>query len=190
MIEGAGRWPTLARRIRVPLGFLLAAAYWWLARPTWWSIAAGVCTMIPGVWLRSIASGHVKKAREVTTTGPYAYTRNPLYLGSMIVALGFAIAARSLWVVAVLTVLFFAVYVPVIRWEESYMRSQFPGYEEYARRVPRLIPWLTRAFASGEGGPNAGFSRELYLKHREYNTLLGAVVMLAALVVKIVWFNH
>lgn len=190
MSQGPGKWPALARRIRVPLGFLLAVAYWWLAQPTWWSIAAGVCTMLPGVWLRSVASGHVKKAKEVTSGGPYAYTRNPLYLGSIIVAIGFAVAARSLWIVAALAVLFFVVYVPVIRWEESYMRSQFPDYEDYARRVPRLIPRFTPAVAGGESSTGPQFSRELYLKHREYNTLLGAAIMLAALAVKIVWFNH
>lgn len=190
MTAGGGGWPALARRIRVPLGFVLAMAYWWLAQPTWWSLTAGACMMLPGVWLRTLASGHVRKAKEVTTGGPYAYTRNPLYLGSIIIAAGFALAARSLWIVAVLAVLFLVVYVPVIRWEETYMRSQFSGYEDYARRVPRLLPRLRPAFSEDERSTNAGFSRELYLKHREYNTLWGAGVMIIALIVKIVWFNH
>lgn len=187
MNPDAGRWPTLARRIRVPLGFLVAIGYWWLARPNWWSLAAGVCIATLGICLRGAASGRVKKAAEVTTGGPYAYTRNPLYLGSIIVATGFAAAARSVWIAVALVVIFLAVYIPVIRWEESYMRSQFPNYEDYARRVPRLLPRLTPAFAPEKGN---AFSRELYLKHREYNTLLGAALMIAALVIKIVWFNH
>jgi protein-S-isoprenylcysteine O-methyltransferase Ste14 len=182
----SARWAAIARRIRVPLGFVLAIAYWWLARPQWWSLAAGACITLAGIWLRALASGHVQKNRQVTTSGPYAYTRNPLYLGSIVIAAGFALAARSLWIVVMLLVLFVVVYVPVIRAEEAFLRSQFPAYEDYARRVPRLIPRLRAA--SDKAG--VVFSRKLYLKHREYNSLLGAAGMIIALIVKIMWFNH
>jgi protein-S-isoprenylcysteine O-methyltransferase Ste14 len=183
-----GGWPAIARRIRVPLGFILAIAYWWLARPQWWSLAAGACVALAGIWLRGLASGHVQKNRQVTTSGPYAYTRNPLYVGSIIVGAGFALAARSLWIVAMLLALFLVVYVPVIRAEEAFLRSQFPAYEDYAQRVPRLVPRLRAA--SGLDKTDALFSRELYLKHREYNSLLGAAGMIIALIVKIMWFNY
>jgi steroid 5-alpha reductase family enzyme len=132
--------------------------------------------------LRAFASGYVKKNEELTTSGPYAYTRNPLYLGSLIMAVGFAIAARSLWVLAVMVAMFVSIYLPVIRGEESYLRSAFPNFDEYAQNVPRLLPRLT-AFEHAGGT----FSRPLYWRHREYNAVLGTAALLAALVVKILW---
>lgn len=178
-------WSRVARRIRVPLGFVFAAVYIWLARPEWWSIGAGAVVALGGVWIRAIASGHVKKNEELTTTGPYAYTRNPLYLGSVVIALGFALAARSLWIGLVLVVLFLAIYLPVIKSEEQYLRGRFPEFDDYCSKVPRLIPRFSAA--SSEGG---AFSRQLYLRHREYNALLGAFLMLAVLILKLVWYPH
>ncbi|HUN87302.1 MAG TPA: isoprenylcysteine carboxylmethyltransferase family protein [Terriglobales bacterium] len=178
-------WGKVARRIRVPLGFLLAVAYFYLARPSWMSIAIGGAIAVVGVIIRASASGHVKKNEELTTTGPYAHTRNPLYLGSIVIAGGFAIAARSWWIVAILVVMFVAIYVPVIRGEEAFLRSTFPDqFANYCRRVPRLLPRLTRA-DSGYGS----FSAALYRKHREYNAALGTAAMLAALVAKLLWFR-
>ncbi|HWR16911.1 MAG TPA: isoprenylcysteine carboxylmethyltransferase family protein [Terriglobales bacterium] len=177
-------WSRIARRIRVPLGFLLAIAYIWLARPTWLSLAIGAGIALAGVALRAAASAHVKKNAELTNTGPYAYTRNPLYLGSIIIAAGFAVAALSPWIVLLLAVMFIAIYVPVIRSEEAFLRGMFPNFNEYCSRVPRLIPRFSRAY-EGSGT----FSRELYLKHREYNALAGTIAMLAALVIKKLWFH-
>jgi protein-S-isoprenylcysteine O-methyltransferase Ste14 len=174
----------VARRIRVPLGFVFAAFYFWRARPTWLSLVMGAVVAALGVGLRALASGYVKKDRELTTTGPYALVRHPLYLGSIIIAVGFAIAARDIWIAAVMVVFFVAVYIPVIRSEEKFLRTHFAGFEEYARVVPALLP-RSLAFAGGGGR----FSRELYLRHREYNALVGAAAMLAALVVKMLWFR-
>src|SRR2546430_10075303 len=131
-------WSRIARRIRVPLGFLFAVIYLWLARPTWRSIALGSVVIIPGLLIRALASGHVRKNEALATSGPYAYTRNPLYLGSLLVGAGFSVAARSWWIGAALVVMFFAIYIPVIRDEEAFLRHQFPEFDEYARRVPRL----------------------------------------------------
>lgn len=176
-------WQQTARRIRVPLSFAFAAAYLWLAQPAWISIAAGCVLTLPGLWLRALASGHVHKATELATTGPYAYTRNPLYVGSLILAAGFAVAARSPWVVLLMLLMFVGVYLPVIRAEEEYLRRTFPEFEEYARRVPRLLPRL-----GAETGAQGSFSWELYRRHREYNAVLGTAGMMAALATKILWF--
>jgi len=179
-------WGKVAKRIRVPLGFLLAIAYFWLARPSWLFIAIGGAVAILGVTIRASASGHVKKNEELTTTGLYAHTRNPLYLGSIVIAAGFAIASRSWWIVAILIVMFIAIYVPVIRGEEAFLRATFAEqFDDYCRRVPRLLPRFTRAY-QGYGS----FSRQLYLKHREYNAAVGTAAMLAALAAKLVWFQH
>ena len=165
------------------MGFLFAVLYFWLATPTWRFLAIGAVLIVPGLLIRALASGHVRKNEALATSGPYAYTRNPLYLGSLLVGVGFAIAARNWWVGLVLVVMFFAIYLPVIRSEEEYLRSKFPEFEEYARRVPRMLPRIRRARGDEEGG---GFSMELYLKHREWNALLGAVALVAALMVKII----
>jgi protein-S-isoprenylcysteine O-methyltransferase Ste14 len=177
-------WSKIARRIRVPLGFLLAIAYIWLAHPTWLSIAIGAVVAFCGVVVRTVASGHVQKNAELTKTGPYAYTRNPLYVGSIIIAAGFAVASRSPLIVLILVLMFAAIYVPVIRSEEAFLRSTFPEFNDYSQRVPRLIPRFSRAYQG-----SAEFSRELYLKHREYNALIGTATMLATLVIKLVWFD-
>jgi protein-S-isoprenylcysteine O-methyltransferase Ste14 len=177
-------WSRVARRIRVPLGFVFAILYFWLARPTWRSIALGAVAFVPGLLVRALASGHVEKNEALATSGPYAYTRNPLYLGSLLIGIGFAAAARSWWVGVVLVVMFFAIYVPVIRGEEVFLRERFPEFDDYAQRVPRMLPRFT-----ARSDEASGFSMELYLKHREYNALLGAVAMIGALVMKLVLFK-
>ena len=182
------QWNRIARRIRVPLGFVFAAVFLWLARPTPLFLALSLLLVVPGLLLRGFASGYVKKNAELTTTGPYAHTRNPLYLGSILIAVGFAFAARSFWIALVLVALFLAIYLPVIRSEEQYLRSVFPGFDAYAARVPRLVPRLLprRAPASETLAEPGAFSPALYRKHREYNALIGAACMYAALILKLV----
>jgi protein-S-isoprenylcysteine O-methyltransferase Ste14 len=175
----------VARRIRVPLGFVFAVLYFWLARPTWRFIALGAILIVPGLLVRALASGHVRKNEALATSGPYAYTRNPLYLGSLLMGVGFAAAARSWWVGVALVVMFFAIYLPVIRDEEAFLRQKFPEFEDYARRVPRMFP---RIVPDTRGDASGGFSLDLYLKHREYNALLGALAMFAALIAKMTLF--
>jgi protein-S-isoprenylcysteine O-methyltransferase Ste14 len=180
--SAASLWSRVARRIRVPLGFLFAVLYVWLARPTWTSLISGALLLLPGLLLRALASGHVQKNEQLATSGPYGYTRNPLYLGSLILAAGFAVAARNWWIVAFLAVMFIAIYVPVITGEERFLRARFPEYGEYASQVPRLWPQLT-PFRAQRGE----YSSALYWKHREYNAILGCALVLAVLVAKLMW---
>ena len=179
------RWSAIARRIRVPLGFAFAVLYLWLARPTAPSILWGSALVILGLVVRALASGHVQKNEQLTTSGPYAHTRNPLYLGSLILAIGFAIAAHSWWIGAAVILMFVAIYLPVIRAEESFLRERFPAFKEYAHRVPRLFPRL-----SSFGNSPGLFSWDLYWKHREYNATVGSVAMMAALAAKLFWFSR
>lgn len=178
-------WSKIARRIRIPLGFALAALYLWLAAPTPRSLLLGAAVVIPGLLLRTLASGQVQKNEQLATGGPYAYTRNPLYLGSLILAGGYAMAARSWWIAAIMVVMFFAIYLPVIRGEEAYLREHFAEFEEYSRRVPRLFPRFT-AFRESD----RGFSWALYRKHREYNAWVGSAAILLALAAKLYWMSH
>jgi protein-S-isoprenylcysteine O-methyltransferase Ste14 len=160
-------------------------AYIWLAHPTARSIAAGSCISLIGLLIRALASGHVTKNEQLTTSGPYAYTRNPLYFGSLVIAAGFAVASRSWWIALIAAAMFFVIYIPVIRGEEGFLRSHFPEFDEYAHHVPRLFPRLRPYQKSANS-----FSWELYWKHREYNAALGAAFMIAAMVVKAIVAAH
>jgi protein-S-isoprenylcysteine O-methyltransferase Ste14 len=185
------RWQRVARRIRVPLGFLTAALYifeLWRRAPRPEAITWSLALVLPGLWLRGYASGYVKKNRELTVTGPYAYTRNPLYLGSMLIAAGFAVALLSWPVALVLAAGFAIIYIPVIASEERFLRDTFPGFDDYCRAVPRIIPRIT-PFRASSGTDNAsnqspsrgGFSFALYRKHREYNAVIGAALLYLSL---------
>jgi protein-S-isoprenylcysteine O-methyltransferase Ste14 len=179
-------WQKIARRIRVPLGFVFAGVFLWLARPTWQTMLASLVLVAPGVWLRAYAAGYVRKNAELTRTGPYAYTRNPLYLGSMMIAFGFAAAAGSWVILIVLAALFAVIYVPTIQSEESYLREHFAGFDEYAAKVPRLLPRLTAAvFPGNENASGGRFSAVQWRHHREYNALMGAGAIYLALAVRL-----
>jgi protein-S-isoprenylcysteine O-methyltransferase Ste14 len=182
------RWQGIARRIRVPMGFVFAVVFLLLATPSWKTMGESLILVVPGLWLRAYASGYVKKNAELTSTGPYAHTRNPLYLGSMLIAFGFAGAAAS-WIIAVaLGVLFAVIYVPTIQSEESYLRAHFPDFDEYARQVPRLLPRPTPARMRGSSAGK--FSIDLWRKHREYNSLIGATAIYAALAARLISEHH
>ena len=180
-------WQRIARRIRVPLGFCFSALFLWLARPTWPTLGASLLLVLPGLWLRAYASGYVRKNAELTTSGPYAYTRNPLYLGSILIAFGFAAAARSTVIFAVLLLLFTVIYLPTIRSEEAFLNATFPEFSTYRQRVPRLLPRLRSPSTST---PFAGFDRARYRHHREYNAGIGVLAIYSALIAKIVWLGR
>jgi protein-S-isoprenylcysteine O-methyltransferase Ste14 len=185
------RWQKIARRIRVPLGFVVAGVFLWLAQPTWKTMLLSLLLVVPGVWLRAYAAGYVRKNAELTRTGPYAYTRNPLYLGSMMIAFGFAVAAASWTLLVVLAVLFAAIYLPTIRSEELYLREHFAGFDEYAAKVPRLLPRLTAAeFPANENASGGRFSGTQWRHHREYNALMGAGAIYLALAVRLFLHHH
>jgi protein-S-isoprenylcysteine O-methyltransferase Ste14 len=178
-------WSRIARRIRVPLGFIFAAAYVWLAHPTPHSIIVGSCIALVGLLIRGLASGHLEKNEQLAVSGPYAYTRNPLYLGSLVIAAGFMLAARSWWIALIGLIIFFTIYVPVMRSEEEFLRAQFPAFDDYSRHVPALFPRL-RAYRSS----TKSFSAHLYWKHREYNAAIGWVLLIAALMLKMALLKH
>ena len=152
-------------------------------------MVAGSGLILAGIGIRAAASGHIRKNAELASTGPYAYTRNPLYLGSILIAAGFVVTARNLWLGVAALVVFAIIYVPVIAAEEKYLRSAFPEYAEYAAHVPRLFPRPT-PYRAGTKDGLPQFSRELYMRHREYNAILGSALMLAALILKITLVRH
>ena len=176
-------WRRVAKRIRVPLGFAFSAVFLLLARPTRRSLGGSLLVVLPGLALRGYASGYVKKNAELTVSGPYAYTRNPLYLGSMLIAFGFAAGARSRLSAILLTALFAVIYVPVIQGEEQYLREHFAEFEDYARRVPRLLPWRLPEWSVAH--MPGRFGAALYLKHREYNASMGVAALYCTLILRL-----
>ncbi len=188
------RWQRVARRVRVPLGFLTAGVFLVFARPRARTVLLSLPVVAGGLALRGYAAGYVKKNAELTQTGPYAYTRNPLYLGSMGLAFGFAVAAGRPWLGVLLAGLFITIYGPTILSEEQYLRQAFPEFEAYANAVPRLLPRLTPARVQGRAPGailEAGcFSPGRYRHHREYNSSIGAGALYALLVLRLWWASR
>ena len=156
-------------RLRVPSGFLIVIVFGWFSRPTPQSMAIGVPLSLLGLALRAWAAGCLAKNRQLATGGPYAYTRNPLYIGTLLVAAGLAAASRSIGLAVLFTAVFLLVYLPVIQNEAQHLRKIFPEYAAYAERVPALVP---RIAPTRENNSNP-FRTGLYLKNQEYQAGLG-----------------
>ena len=156
----------VARRLRLPLGFLLGGAYLVLARPTPLGLITGGAIAFVGVAIRAWAAGHIMKDNRLATTGPYAHTRNPLYFGSFLIAAGFAIAVN--WMLLLLVIAFFVlVYAPNIERERRHVSTHFgEQYTEYAANVPAFIPRGTPW--RQENADGGRFSWALYMKHEEW----------------------
>lgn len=164
-------------RWRVRAGYPVALACLFLASPTPHSLALGVGIAALGLVLRGAAAGHLQKHERLASSGPYAYTRNPLYLGSAVLAAGFLLAGRS-WVAAVITTAYFALFYPaVMRREKQELRLLYgPAFDDYAKRVPLFWPRL----APGVSTP-VEFSWGLYRRNREYQAALGFLLGVALL---------
>jgi len=163
-------WRTLAKW-RVTLGYVLAVAAVWFARPTWTSLAIGAAVGAVGEAIRIWAAGHLEKGREVTTSGPYAMTRHPLYLGSTIMGVGFALAADRVLVAALVLAYLLVTIVAAIRSEEAHLTEKF-GTAYPAYRDGRA-PAAARQFSLARAWRN-----------REYRALLGFFAVFAVLAVR------
>ena len=170
----------MIQRLRVPLGFVIAAAVLYLATPTGILILAGLPIALCGAILRTLAAGVIRKDSVLTTSGPYAWTRNPLYLGSSLLGLGFAMMSGS-WIAAALIILpSFVIYPNVIQKEEAHLARLFPdSFRDYCKSVPRFVPRFRAA--------NGTFSTQQYLANREYNTVLGFIAVLSLFILKWRW---
>jgi protein-S-isoprenylcysteine O-methyltransferase Ste14 len=165
-------------RLRVICGFLMVAAFAWFSQPSAASLAAGLPVAALGLMLRAWAAGHLEKNTNLADGGPYRYLRNPLYIGTLLAAAGFAIASRR-WELAILfAVLFVAVYLPVIELEEQHLRKLFPDYARYADQVPMLVPRFP-----GRPSPRR-FQFALYRKNEEFQAGVGFLAGAALLVWK------
>lgn len=172
---------TINRKVRLRVGFLFGIAYLVFARPTTGSLLLGLPVAFAGLLVRAWAAGHIVKNEQLTTTGPYAHTRNPLYLGSFLLAAGFALAAH--WsLLLVVVALFVFIYGPTIEKERSEIRARFPqAYAEFEANVPSFVPRLTPW--PGQNGAES-FSFSLYMRQREWQAGVAFVAVTAWLVTR------
>ncbi len=166
-------------RLRVTFGFVMVAAFAWFSNPNQFSLALGFPISILGLALRAWATGHLEKNQRLTQSGPYAHVRNPLYLGTALVATGLATASRSWPLAALFTAVFLLIYLPVIELEEQHLSKLFPEFQTYASRVPQLVPTLRGVRSTAQ------FRKSLYIKNREYQALLGFAAGVALLIAKL-----
>lgn len=165
-------------RLRVPLGFAVAAAVFYFANPDGMSILLGLPFALLGLLFRFLAAGTIQKDSQLATSGPYSLTRNPLYFGSTLLAMGFAIMSASMIAAALLLIPSAIIYPIVIQNEERHLQRLFRDqFEHYCTKVPRFFPRLSLAF-------RLSFCFKQYVNNREYNTALGFLGALGVLVVK------
>jgi hypothetical protein len=177
------------QRWRVPLGFLCGALFVLLAQPTKNTLLIGGIVSLFGLALRGYAAGHIRKNAQLAVTGPYAYTRNPLYLGSFVLGLGFTIAAGRMILALAFAALFLGIYLPVMRVEAQTLTGLFgEEYKKYAESVPLLLPRLT-PYRSGARDGRASFDAALYMRYREYRAALGLVLAWSILAAKAFWLR-
>jgi len=176
------------QRWRVPLGFVCAALFLVFARPRPATLIIGGAIGVLGLLLRAWAAGHIRKNDALATTGPYAYVRNPLYVGSFLIGLGFTVAAASLGLGILFAVLFLSIYLPVMRVEAATLIDIFgDSYREYARQVPLFLPRLL-PYQSQDARANK-FEANLYMRYREYRAALGLLIVWGMLLVKAFYFK-
>jgi len=170
-----------ARTRRLKLVWLLAAPFLWFARPSPSFLLAGALLAIPGLILRGVAAGHIEKDRVLAASGPYAYLRHPLYAGSFLVGLGYALAG-GVWIfIPLFLALFFWIYGGAVWAEEEELARRFGSeYRSYRDRVPAFLP---------RRGPGRGwnFQLRLFLRNREWEASLGVLGGLGMLWLKMLW---
>jgi protein-S-isoprenylcysteine O-methyltransferase Ste14 len=169
----------LVARLRVASGFVLVLAFAWFSLPDFRSLALGLPVSLAGLLLRAWATGHLEKNIRLAEGGPYAYVRNPLYLGTLLVAAGFVIASRRWLLAGLFAAVFVLIYLPVIELEEQHLSKLFSNFAAYSKRVPSLAPTL-RPVKSG-----VRFQWSLYVRNQEYQALLGFLAGEVFLIAKV-----
>jgi protein-S-isoprenylcysteine O-methyltransferase Ste14 len=167
------------QRLRVPSGFLLAAIFLYLANPNGMSLLIGLPFAAAGLALRTWAAGHLRKDESLVSSGPYAWTRNPLYLGTFLIALGCAVSAAEPLIVAAVFALFFLIYVPVMEQEQEHLGNLFPAYAAYAAHVPLLFPRPPKDRSDFK------YSAHLWRRNKEWKAWYGFLAVEVFLLVQV-----
>src|SRR3954464_13878843 len=168
------------QRTRVAAGYIFTIIFLLFCRPTLDLLAGGVAVAILGLLIRAWACGHLRKGSQLDVSGPYGYTRNPLYLGSFLITVGFGVASGVWWLALMAIIFFVAIYWPVINVETVELEQVIgDDYREFAANVPVFVPRLTSWKKS-----TRKFDFQLYLRNREYNAAIGVLVAACFLVIK------
>ena len=184
----ARRGGTWVQRWRVPLGFLCGALFVLFARPRPLTLGIGGVIALMGLALRAWAAGHIRKNAELAVSGPYAYTRNPLYLGSFLLGIGFTVASGQPLLGLLFAALFLGIYLPVMRVEAATLAQLFgEDYGRYSSAVPLFLPRLTPYRTIGAA--SVKFDASLYLRYREYRAALGLLIAWSLLALKAVFLK-
>ncbi len=180
------RFTDLLCKWRVRGGLVSAILAIIFARPTVCSLIGGAGIAAIGITIRIWACGYLRKEKELTTSGPYRFTRNPLYLGSLILGISTVVACNSWWVFAIFTANFLIFYPVVIRAEKERMSQFFPEeYREYSKKVPLFFPSLKPKFPRN---PINSFSWTFYKQNRENRALIGTAIFYICLIIKMIVF--
>ncbi len=178
-------------RWRVRAGYPVALAFLWLAHPSLRSIFVGASVSLLGLLLRAAAAGHLRKQEALATSGPYRFTRNPLYLGSTLVAAGLALAGNSWSAGAPVLLYLLLFYPPVMRREEQELRARFGGaFDDYAAEVPLFFPHFPLRRSRGPSPaplPPGEFSWAQYRRNREFQAALGYLAGIGLLILKMIY---
>lgn len=172
------------QKTRVTLGFVFAFVFLIFAEPTVLSMAFGISIALIGLLIRAWSAGHIRKNKVLAVSGPYRFTRNPLYLGSFLLGLGFAVASGLWWFAPLFVAWFLGIYFPVMSVEADELTEIFGDeYKRYAETVPLFFPWFSEYERDGKK-----FEKELYMRYREYQAALGFLFVTTVLIVKAYFF--
>ncbi len=182
---------TLAQKIRVPVGFGYAFLYLCFSQPRIHSLLAGIVLATLGETLRIWASGHIVKGKELAISGPYQWTRNPLYLGSFLIGLGFSLTSTSAWLMLLFLILFCTIYIPVMWEEEKELTQAFcDRYRIYSSQVPLFFPFpghRKHGTDSLDSDTPHSFQWQRVFLNREHKALTGVLIIMALTIVKLLW---
>ena len=177
-------WGKLAQRLRVPVGTVIGILFLILMRPSWHSLSVGGAVALVGVLLRLWASGHIDKGKALTKGGPYACSRNPLYLGSLFLALGVIAAGQAFWLLVPFGVFFSTFYYPVMKAEEAELLSGYGSkFMEYRQEVPIFFPRFSRN-RMAEARSTSIFRWSRVTHNGEHRTLIGFLLIETFLIIK------
>lgn len=177
----------MSRALRLKTVWLLIIPFLWFARPTPAVLTVGAGLAALGILIRALAAGHIHKDRHLTTTGPYARTRNPLYLGSFLLGIGVTVAGGRWIFVAIFLAFFAVIYTRTMSHEARRLEELFgEAYRHYARHVPLFLPRITR-YRAPDAEETPGFSLARWRRNREYQALMGAVAGFAFLTIRMFW---
>jgi len=176
----------IINRWRVKAGYIGAVLVLILAKPSLFSLLIGILFSIFGLLIRTWSSGHLNKEKKLATGGPYQYTRNPLYLGNLILGISIVLGCRSWWVFGIFIVYFLFFYPATIKREKERMMKFFQSeYKNYEKNVPLFFPSFKKSYPPN----NSSFNWALYKKNKEYRALIGAMLFWLAMTARMIIFH-